>query len=102
MRWPSLIALAIFFAAPSAPAPSAAQTVPAAIFTDSPADPSHPAKMAVLHISYPRRAYQRTHLRTAGRGTAPDLGDFSRLARERKKSRYRASSSPGRVERGDI
>src|ERR1700689_4978686 len=50
MRWPSLIALAIFFAASSAYAQSAAQTIPAAIFTDPPADPSHPAKMAVLHI----------------------------------------------------
>jgi uncharacterized protein len=50
MRWPSLIALAIFFAASSASAQSAAQTTPAAIFTDPPADPSHPAKMAVLHI----------------------------------------------------
>jgi acetyl esterase/lipase len=50
MRWPWVIELAIFFAVSSASAQSAAPIVPPAIFTDPPADSSHPAKMVVLHI----------------------------------------------------
>jgi predicted alpha/beta-fold hydrolase len=44
MRFLMLVAAALFTAS------GAAQSVPAAIFNDSPADAAHPAGMAVLHI----------------------------------------------------
>ena len=50
MRWLSVMALAIFFAVSCASAQSAVPRVPPAIFTDPPADSSHPAKMVVLHV----------------------------------------------------
>lgn len=43
----TVIMLFVLFAMPAV---AAAQPVPAAIFTDPPADPAHPAKMTVLHI----------------------------------------------------
>jgi pimeloyl-ACP methyl ester carboxylesterase len=46
MRW-TIALCAIFLASPLA---AIAQSVPAAIFTDPPADAAHPAKMTVLHI----------------------------------------------------
>ncbi len=46
MRPYSFVILATLFAAPAS-----AQSVPPAIFTDSPADAAHPAQMTALHIS---------------------------------------------------
>jgi pimeloyl-ACP methyl ester carboxylesterase len=47
MRLPALVVLAVL----SVTSPFAlAQSVPAAVFTDPPADAAHPAKLAVLHI----------------------------------------------------
>jgi pimeloyl-ACP methyl ester carboxylesterase len=45
-----LFAFAILFAALAAATPIVAQSVPAAIYTDPPADAAHPAGMIVLHI----------------------------------------------------
>jgi pimeloyl-ACP methyl ester carboxylesterase len=63
-----VLALGAFFAASGA-----AQTVPAAIFTDPPADAAHPAAMAVLHIPSHGVLINGIVYQPAGAGPHPTL-----------------------------
>ena len=46
MRWSRVLLVALA----AAPLAASAESIPAAIFTDPPADPAHPAAMRVLHV----------------------------------------------------
>src|ERR1700677_1390581 len=65
--------LLVFALAAVLAASGAAQTVPAAIFTDPPADAVHPAAMAVLHISSHGVQINGIIYQPAGAGPHPTL-----------------------------
>src|SRR6202453_1921888 len=65
--------LLVFALAAVLAASGAAQTVPAAIFTDPPADAVHPAAMAVLHISSHGVAINGIIYQPVGAGPHPTL-----------------------------
>ena len=63
-----------------------AQSVPAAIFTDPPADAAHPAKMTVLHIPSHGLLINGMVYQPAGAGLSSHAGHLPRLARETKRT----------------
>jgi pimeloyl-ACP methyl ester carboxylesterase len=69
IRLLSFIILAALCIAPTAPA----QSVPAVIFTDPPADAAHPAKMTVLHIPSHGLLINGIAYQPAGAGLHPTL-----------------------------
>ncbi len=76
MRW---LIFFVLIALCSAPAAVLAQSLPAAIFTDPPADAAHPAKMTVLHIPSHGLLINGVVYQPAGAGLHPTLVIFHGL-----------------------